>query len=184
MSKLQTVKNLDNTASQREQIKTVMELQQMIESVSSQLQSSNDLMCAQIQQSVQLLDRTLVEKFALSDLSFDQLRSTMESWRTSVLETQMKSQQQTLDLSELIVSISPTLIQMREQQLQMKNQQMDQNTRLTQIESLLELIRSTLPSLKKNKDGQQYQPKLASSLELAALPEKVWQEKPSMFKRP
>ena len=162
MSKIATVRALDDSAPRREQIKTVTELQGQISDLQKQIQTS-----------LSTLDLSLNRRAQVSEQSLEDLRQTLHLWRQAVLETQSTSRQNLLDLAVLIEPVLPTLEAIQQRQAA-------QDARLAKLEAMMNRVTIALPSLV-SKDGRQAQPRLASRDDLAGLPAKVWEAKPPMF---
>jgi septal ring factor EnvC (AmiA/AmiB activator) len=128
-----------------------------------------------------MLDLSLNRRAQSSDQSIEDLRQTLHLWRQALLETQSAARQNALDLAVLIEPIAPLLAQIHRKQQQQDERQAKLDERLAKLEAGMNRVTAALPWPVSKEDGRQVQPRLAGRDDLASLPAKIWEAKPSMF---
>jgi len=157
MSKLATVQAFKDSDPQRLQIKTVVALQQQVQSLADTLESSSLSLRQKIDEMTQALSLTTQSRKALDqkasnlDLAMAKMEESLEAWSE-------KSRLQMLDLAVLMNPMAKTM-------QDILTHQKHQDERLSRMESILERVDCALPNLVK-KEEQMHQPVLASSLEV------------------
>lgn len=177
MSKLETVRDLNDSEVRSTQIRTVAELQSAVQAMAVAMEASDRTMRAQIATSVQALDEALLARAEETARGTKALAAKLAVWTEFVMQASDSTRRQMLDLAVLVEPLAPMLQAIFEAQE-------IQGARLEQTEVALRRVTASLPALRPGASGQPaVQPRLASSGELAKVPSLVWSTKPSMLGR-
>jgi hypothetical protein len=111
----------------------------------------------------------------------EQLGQTLMQWGRASTDFSQGQRQQMLDVAVLIEPIAPLLAQIHRKQQQQDERQAKLDERLAKLEAGMNRVTAALPWPVSKEDGRQVQPRLAGRDDLASLPAKIWEAKPSMF---
>ena len=144
MSKLATVQDFKDSDPQRLQIKTVVALQQQVQSLADTLESSSLSLRQKIDEMTQALEKTTQSRKALDrkasnlELAMSKMDESLEVW----------SEKSCLQMLDMAVLINPMAKMIQD----ILTHQKDQNERLSRVESILERVDCALPNLVKKKE--------------------------------